>query len=58
MYAQTPTRFLVPGNVLPVYFELDAKGMAARMVEDDLEPFIYDRVTELQPAKAKQAAKH
>ncbi len=58
MYARTPTRFLVPGNVLPVHFELDAKGSAARMVEDDIEPYIYDRVADPAPAKAKKSAKH
>jgi mono/diheme cytochrome c family protein len=44
LVAQTPTSFKGSGLLLPVHFELDASGRAVRLVEDDLEPYVYDRV--------------
>ena len=44
LVAQTPTSFKGSGLLLPVHFELDASGRAVRLVEDDLEPYIYDRI--------------
>jgi hypothetical protein len=44
LFAQSPTSFKGSGLLLPVHFELDASGRAQRLVEDDLEPYVYDRV--------------
>lgn len=44
LVAQSTTAFTGSGMLLPIHFELDAAGRAARMVEDDLEPYVYDRI--------------
>lgn len=51
LVAQSPTSFLGSGLLLPVRFELDAKGRAVRMVEDDVEPYVFDRVAAPRPGK-------
>lgn len=50
LVAQSPTAFKGSGLLLPLHFELDAQGRAMRMVEDDLEPYVFDRV---EPAPAR-----
>jgi mono/diheme cytochrome c family protein len=50
LVAQSATAFKGEGLLLPLHFELDAKGRAVRMVEDDVEPYIFDRV-EAQPGR-------
>jgi mono/diheme cytochrome c family protein len=36
-------RFWVEGGVEPVHFEFDAQGRVSRMVETDIEDYVYDR---------------
>lgn len=37
-------RYAAPGGLLPVHFERDAKGAVVRLVERDVDDYIWDRV--------------
>ena len=39
-----PRRFFVPGGLTPVHFERDKQGRVVRMVEVDVEDYVYQRV--------------
>ena len=37
-------RYAAPGGLLPVRFERDAKGAVVRLVEQDVEDYVWDRL--------------
>lgn len=55
LVAQTASSFAGSGLLLPLHFEFDANGRVVRMVEDDLEPYVYDRVEPPKRPRVKQA---
>ena len=43
---QSDTRFLMVGGIAPVRFERDAAGAVTRLVSEEVEPLVFQRISE------------